>query len=350
MKEDKEERAYIEEAKGGSEEAFSYLFNRYHKKIYNFIKTRVKNRDDVKDLTSQTFEKMFKALPKYKIDDFNAWVFTIAINNCRDFNRQKKELLDVSEYEWKKSEEMNPEEDFINSQGIENIARSISHLSPILKDVITSYCFQEMTYKEIAQKNNIEVNLVCSRLFQARAQIRKSLKMFDMKKLLVFLIPFIVGCNCQLVPAQVPNQTIQLDANCSAIIPDYTNMFTIKGGCSGVTPSQTPAVGTKVTFTNQPVTITVKATGGNGKSSQVSFLLYGIDSVIPTITLKPEFVAARLNQINEVYNIADRMQIALDSMPRPILVVASFDSANIRHRYIVSVDSLDIPLINYTVK
>lgn len=82
--------------------AFGLLYQRYVKKIYNYIYYRVGNHDDAEDLTGRTF---FRALRRF--DDyvdcgapFSAWLYRIAHNLVanwhRDRSRRKEVPLEVA--------------------------------------------------------------------------------------------------------------------------------------------------------------------------------------------------------------------------------------------------------------
>jgi hypothetical protein len=124
-------------------------------------------------------------------------------------------------------------------------------------------------------------------------------------KLLVLLSVLLSSCSCIL--SQIPPQFIYAGSGCTAPIPDYKTQVTVTGGCTGFTVIQTPAPGTLLTTTNKTATIIIKATGTNGKSSQIQFGVSMLDTITPKITPTGSLVAYKLNQLNDVYNAGDKI-------------------------------------------
>jgi hypothetical protein len=107
-----------------------------------------------------------------------------------------------------------------------------------------------------------------------------------MKKLIknlwfVLLLAVFASCKTTCVIAQLPPQIIYAGAGCTAVIPDYKPYANVNGGCTGFTLTQTPAQGTALTVNNKTATVILKATGANGKSSQVQFNVTMADTITP---------------------------------------------------------------------
>ena len=136
-----------------------------------------------------------------------------------------------------------------------------------------------------------------------------------MKKAIFLLIVFLAGCNpktaCLL--AQFPPKVIYANAQCQAPLPNYVPQAVVTGGCTGFVVTQTPAPGTLLTATNKTINVVIKATGTNGKSSQVTFTVTLADTVTPRITglTAMQIQDSIQKKSNELYNIADNMTESL---------------------------------------
>jgi len=93
----------------------------------------------------------------------------------------------------------------------------------------------------------------------------------------VDIIPPVITC-----PA---TQTLNLTANCNALVPDYTTLATATDGCAGtVTKVQlSPAVGSTVSAVGS-FTVTLRATDANSNTSTCSFTVNKVDITPPVIT------------------------------------------------------------------
>jgi len=94
-----DEALLVERAKSDLE-AFGLLYEKYVKKIYNYVYYRTSNHYDAEDLTAKTFHRALKHIPRYQQRGlpFSAWLYRIAHNLVanwhRDQNRRKVIALD----------------------------------------------------------------------------------------------------------------------------------------------------------------------------------------------------------------------------------------------------------------
>jgi len=71
---------------------FAPIYNRYYNEIFIYISRRVEDNDMVADITSKTFTNCLSSLHNFKYMGvpFSAWLYKIAINEVRQFFRQRK--------------------------------------------------------------------------------------------------------------------------------------------------------------------------------------------------------------------------------------------------------------------
>ncbi len=95
-----EDAILIKNAAIGDNEAFGILYERYVRRIYNYIYYRTGNVNEAEDLTARVFQRSFRHIEKY--DDrgvpFSAWLYRIAHNLVanwyRDRSRKKEVVLE----------------------------------------------------------------------------------------------------------------------------------------------------------------------------------------------------------------------------------------------------------------
>lgn len=103
-----------------------------------------------------------------------------------------------------------------------------------------------------------------------------------MKKYLFFLFASMLLSGCKCVLSQIPPQIIYVNSSCQAVLPDYKTKVSVSGGCTGFALTQTPLPGTILTIANK-TTVVIKATGTNGKTSQIQFNVSLADTITPVI-------------------------------------------------------------------
>jgi hypothetical protein len=78
-------------------------------------------------------------------------------------------------------------------------------------------------------------------------------------------------------------QTLTLGANCSASLPDYTNLATTGDNCGVQSVTQSPTVGTTVSGTGN-MTVTLTVTDVNDNETECTFTVTKVDNTAPSIT------------------------------------------------------------------
>ena len=94
-----DERLLIEAAQHDPRR-FAPLFERHAHRVYAFVARRVRERDEVEDITSEVFHQALRNLKRYEYRGvpFSAWLFKIAANSIaqhgRNAARAKEDPLD----------------------------------------------------------------------------------------------------------------------------------------------------------------------------------------------------------------------------------------------------------------
>ena len=81
----------VKKARQGSRNAFHELVHLYQGAVFRMVYYRTRSQMDAEDLTQDIFLKAFKNLHRLKeAERFRGWLFRIALNRIRDFNRKKR--------------------------------------------------------------------------------------------------------------------------------------------------------------------------------------------------------------------------------------------------------------------
>jgi len=169
----------IEEAKAGSEKAYTELMKRYKKSLYHTILKMVRNVDDAEDLTIEAFAKAFKNLSKFDPKfTFSTWLFRVATNNCIDFIRKKKLNTTSIQAGYNNDDSksdleirdhtLDPQEAFIRTERMELVQEVVTKLPPRYQTLVRLRYFQELSYDEIAKQTDSPLGTVKAQLHRAR--------------------------------------------------------------------------------------------------------------------------------------------------------------------------------------
>ena len=78
-------------ARDGSRGAFTELVDLFQDDIFKMVFYRTRTQMDAEDITQEVFMQAFRKLSGLKkVERFKSWLFSIAINRVRDFNRKKR--------------------------------------------------------------------------------------------------------------------------------------------------------------------------------------------------------------------------------------------------------------------
>lgn len=180
----------IREVLQGHTEAFRQLVEKYQDFIYNLCYRTLGNKQEAEDVTQETFLKVYKRLADFKVDyKLSNWLYTIALNLCKNIMRKKKILrffsLDHSyttgDGEDEKtldipSGEISIESELEGKETQKRLEKLINALPDSLKIPFILRYFQNVTDDEIAEIMGLSLDNVRVRVYRAKTQLWKEFK------------------------------------------------------------------------------------------------------------------------------------------------------------------------------
>ena len=172
----------VQEYVSGSEIAIEKLINRHQLRIFNYIKSKVLDRDTAEDIFQDTFIKVIKTLKSGVYNEegkFLPWVMRIAHNLVIDFFRKSNRIPTIEnndEYDLFKfisDTTPNIERILFQDQLVKDLQNLILELPDDQKEVLTMRLYRDMSFKEIAQNTNVSINTALGRMRYAIINLRK---------------------------------------------------------------------------------------------------------------------------------------------------------------------------------
>ncbi|MEG3923656.1 sigma-70 family RNA polymerase sigma factor [Microcoleus sp. D3_18a_C4] len=146
------------------------------------------NPTDAEDALSRAMLKAWEKAQKYaagEITNFKAWLTRLTRNLCIDIHRSRdraakrveniEAIASVEEIELVSVHDT-PLGALEKDEKKMVIRRAIDNLSPKMRETFMLHFYQELSYQEIAQQQDISYQNVCKRISQARAILRLELK------------------------------------------------------------------------------------------------------------------------------------------------------------------------------
>ncbi|MDX1671611.1 MAG: sigma-70 family RNA polymerase sigma factor [Balneolaceae bacterium] len=183
----REDDLLVTRARGGDEQAFKELVDKYERALFYHILKMVKDREQVEDLVQEAFVKAFDNLNSYSTEyAFSTWLYRIATNHTIDYLRKKKlqtmsidEPVKTREGEMQMqlpAEDAETDRDIIRKQRQEMVQDAIEDLPPKYRKVIEMRHMEEKSYQEIADVLELPLGTVKAHIFRARELLYKELK------------------------------------------------------------------------------------------------------------------------------------------------------------------------------
>jgi len=173
----------VKKYEDGNNEAFEILLSRYKSKVYSYIFVIVRNKEITEDIFQDTFIKAITTIQQGRYVEsgkFLGWINRIAHNLIIDYFRREKNENTISadglEYEvfnTSKLSEKSVEDVISNEQVMLDIVRLIDYLPTSQQKVIRMRFFEDLSFKDIADKTNVSINTALGRMRYALMNMRR---------------------------------------------------------------------------------------------------------------------------------------------------------------------------------
>lgn len=171
----------------GDEGAFERIYDRYERRLYNFLLRLTGDPDRARDLFQITFLSLHRNRGKYRpTGHFSSWFYKIAVNVARDefrrTARRRETPLEPADpgAEWPAEERLACQADqdarVDEHELAEHVRRAVMALPPGQRVVILLSRYEDMSYSDIAEVLRISVNAVKQRAFEGLRSLGRKLE------------------------------------------------------------------------------------------------------------------------------------------------------------------------------
>ena len=166
----------------GDESALSILISRHQQRVYSFIYSKVYDRDVTEDIFQDTFIKVIRTLKRGGYNEegkFLPWVMRISHNLVIDHFRKNKRMPkfdntgDFNIFSVLGDPDLNAEKRIIKDQVEEDVRKLIDELPEDQRDVLVMRIYKDMSFKEIAERTDVNINTALGRMRYALINLRK---------------------------------------------------------------------------------------------------------------------------------------------------------------------------------
>ena len=165
----------MEAVKNGDLQQASLLFERHHKRIFNFLARMTTDRDLAADLTQNVFLRLIKYRNSYKEGlSFQSWIYQMARNVFSDHYQAARKKLPGSVAVEKISDSVEDKEDGMEQEEREKfLHKSIAMLNDEQRELLILTRFEHMKYEDVAEIMNTSVANIKVKVHRAIGKLRE---------------------------------------------------------------------------------------------------------------------------------------------------------------------------------
>ena len=174
----------------GDKGAFDEIVRRYSSKMVNLAYQITGDRELAEDIGQETFLRAYRSAARYRqISKFSTWLYTIAINLCRNELRRRKfkvySLEGMAERDEGDKlridiadEKAKPDRDMERKEIGILVRQAVDKLPEKFREPLVLRDIQELAYEEISEILGLPEGTVKSRINRGRLRVKEILKPF----------------------------------------------------------------------------------------------------------------------------------------------------------------------------
>lgn len=161
-----------------SDQLITEYYEEYRPIVFFYISRRIENRDDVEDLTQDTFLRLLEYRMMLRRDTLKYFLFTIVRNLVNDYLRRlyKKQEIDCYLYDVLPVSTTETESKVVADDLQRWECRKVGTLSGQRRKVYVMSRFQAKSVADIAQELSLSHRTVESHLFISRKEVREFIR------------------------------------------------------------------------------------------------------------------------------------------------------------------------------
>ncbi len=177
MTENVTDEVLVRRAQSDDKEAFFALYDRYFKKVYNRVRSKVPPQD-VEDVTQEVFIALLRSLHSFKEEArFNTWLYTIVNRHIADFYRRRNRRSSPNEAEVDLESGMNVASAF-DSNVIDQrllVQGALNRVPEHYQEIVLMRFADGLSFSEIAEQRHQSLEAIKSLYRRAIQAIRGAL-------------------------------------------------------------------------------------------------------------------------------------------------------------------------------
>jgi RNA polymerase sigma factor (sigma-70 family) len=169
----------------GDESALNELIRKYQEPLFRFICRYTGDEETARDILQETFVRLYFGIQRFRPRaKFVTWLYSIAMNLCRDYARSKQrrqsfatESLDASNVHRNvPAANRGPTADVESHERLANLQKAIEELPHDLRTTLLLFAVEGHSQQECAELLGVSTKAVETRVYRARKILEKKIQ------------------------------------------------------------------------------------------------------------------------------------------------------------------------------
>lgn len=180
------DRMLLDHYLAGDQSAISQLIERHSRRVRDYIRMMVKDRDVAEDIFQETFIKAVRVIDEGRYVDsgkFLSWILRIAHNQVIDYFRSQKQDKAVTESDagfdvlgTLRFAEPTVEDRIVCEQVACDVRALVEQLPEEQREVVRMRYYGNLSFKEIAEQTGVSINTALGRMRYALINLRRMIR------------------------------------------------------------------------------------------------------------------------------------------------------------------------------
>ena len=164
----------MNQVKDGAVQKLGILFERHHRRLFNFSLRLTGDRQTAEDLVQEVFTRILKYRHTYRRDgDFEVWTYQMARNAAADHFKKRGRFPEVDEEPLDvPSPAALPLQEMESAERVELLRRALDELPVDKRELLVLGRFRNLKYEQIAELLGCTVGAVKVRMHRAVKDLR----------------------------------------------------------------------------------------------------------------------------------------------------------------------------------
>src|SRR6478736_2354956 len=172
----------VQALQAGDESALNKLIRKYQEPLFWFIWRYTGDEETARDLLQETFVRLYFGIRRFKPHaKFATWLYSIAMNLCRDYARSKQrrqscvtESLDAGDLH-REVADRGAAADVESHERLAALEKAIKELPHDLRTALLLFAVEGRSQQECAELLGISAKAVETRVYRARKRLENTL-------------------------------------------------------------------------------------------------------------------------------------------------------------------------------